>query len=207
MKYMNSSSREIATGTGLNLQLSTPLREEMPRLPAPNFFYAQATKAGLVDWHSASPLQLPRKEVYHVYLFQKSLYEKYCPSTWQEFLAQEMPEGGARKNGSRVTRRVDPALSGGEGDGCSRGHLLNDKKGGGSDFAGAPAAIFRNDLGLELQQAVNRGGQVIMVLTMSPDASVVGIIPANLRPDLDPFGRMPVGPDGDFFAGGLEAGA
>jgi len=51
---------------------------------------------GLADWHSASPLQLPRKEVYHVYLFQKSLCEKYCPSTWQEFLAQEMPEGGAR---------------------------------------------------------------------------------------------------------------
>src|SRR5207247_1847972 len=69
-----------------------------------------------------------------------------------------------------------------------------------------PAAILGYDLGLELQQAVNRGGQVIMVLTMSPDASVVGIIPANLRPDLDPFRRMPVGPDGDFFVGGLESG-
>src|SRR5947208_15033653 len=45
-----------------------------------------------------------------------------------------------------------------------------------------------------------------MVLTMSPDASVVGIVPANLRPDLDPFRRVPVGSDGDFFVGGLESG-
>src|SRR5438132_5599008 len=81
------------------------------------------------------------------------------------------------------------------------------KKGGSSDLAGTPAAIFGYDLGSELQQAVNRGGQVIMVLTMSPDASVVGIIPAKLRPDLDPFRRMPVGPDGDFIIRGLESGA
>src|SRR6266446_10024047 len=80
-------------------------------------------------------------------------------------------------------------------------------KGGGSNLIGAPAAIFGYDLGLELQQAVNRSGQVIMVLTMSPDASVVGVIPAKLRPDLDPFRRMPVGADGDFFIRGLESGA
>src|SRR5207247_3329125 len=69
-----------------------------------------------------------------------------------------------------------------------------------------PAAILGYDLGLELQQAINCGGQVIMVLAMSPDASVVGIVPANFRPELDPFRRMPVGPDGDFFVGGLESG-
>lgn len=74
----------------------------------------------------------------------------------------------------------------------------DDKKGGGSNLIGAPTVIFDPDLeasrqadlrsledfgsleklSLELQQAVNRSGQVIMVLTMPPDAGIVGIIPA-----------------------------
>src|SRR5712692_7666591 len=87
-----------------------------------------------------------------------------------------------------------------------RWHPVTEKKGGGSNLAGTPAAIVGYYLGLEFQQAIDCRGQVIMVLAMSPDASVVGIVPANFRPELDPFRRMPVGPDGDFFVGGLESG-
>ena len=112
MKSMISSSREIATGTGLNLQLETPLREEMPRLPAPNFFYAQATKVGFADWHSQAPVTPPgERKVTMSDLFVpdapgkpggcRPLYERYRPSNWSDVIGQEKAVRQLQANAKR----------------------------------------------------------------------------------------------------------